>query len=175
MNFPHFLLLPDRSTGSSHAEFPRCEDRILLQAEAVPCLTTTMPTALEVDKKDALSRDRLDVPLDKNAYLGKTGASADASSEAFSPELLRLYYSRLFPYEQVKPLTSWAFARARAFRFPPASCSLSTYRFISRGLSKSGLVRSTLFFMKYSTFSSPLSIDTIASVALLLHTSPLLD
>lgn len=130
-----------------------------------------MPAAMEVDKQNTLSRDRLDVPLDKNAYLGKTGGSADASGEAFSPELLRLYYSRLFPYEQVKPLTSWAFAYARAFCWPSAFCSVHRSRVASsRGLSKSGLVRRKLFFMRYCTFSPPLPIDTIAaSLALLLH------
>lgn len=38
------------------------------------------------------------------------GVSADDNREAFSPELLRLYYARLFPYEQVRARRSAGFA-----------------------------------------------------------------
>lgn len=56
-----------------------------------------MPSAaspMEVDKENAANAAK--TPTAK----GK-GVSADDNREAFSPELLRLYYARLFPYEQV--------------------------------------------------------------------------
>lgn len=40
----------------------------------------------------------------KAAPSRKKGVSADDNREAFSPELLRIYYARLFPYEQVRLL-----------------------------------------------------------------------
>ena len=54
-----------------------------------------MPAAMEVEKENA-----------ETAAVGKPtprtkGVSADDNREAFSPDLLRLYYARLFPYEQV--------------------------------------------------------------------------
>lgn len=58
-----------------------------------------MPAAMEVDKENiessGLTESKGMVPSRSK------GKSADDNREAFSPELLRLYYARLFPYEQV--------------------------------------------------------------------------
>lgn len=53
-----------------------------------------MPAAMEVEKENVETAA-------KPAPRAK-GVSADDSREAFSPDLLRLYYARLFPYEQVR-------------------------------------------------------------------------
>lgn len=58
-----------------------------------------MSGAMEVDKEnfetDAAGAGSKAVPSKAK------GISADDNREAFSPELLRLYYARLFPYSQV--------------------------------------------------------------------------
>eukprot|EP00903_Cladosiphon_okamuranus_P005723 g5681.t1 len=54
-----------------------------------------MPTAMEVEKENVET-----APASKPMPRTK-GVSADDNREAFSPDLLRLYYARLFPYEQM--------------------------------------------------------------------------
>lgn len=57
-----------------------------------------MPAAMEVEiEKENVEEDT----AGKNAAPSSQGVSADDSREAFSPDLLRIYYARLFPYEQV--------------------------------------------------------------------------
>lgn len=58
-----------------------------------------MPAAMEIDRDDGEGQDAS--PGVNGKVLRKKGASADDNREAFSPELLRLYYARLFPYDQV--------------------------------------------------------------------------
>lgn len=60
-----------------------------------------MPAAMEVDKENVESGASADGKAAVAAPVRTKGASADDNREAFSPELLRLYYSRLFPYDQV--------------------------------------------------------------------------
>ena len=61
-----------------------------------------MSAAMEVEKENveggASSVDS------KAALTTKKGVSADDNRESISPELLRIYYARLFPYEQVRRL-----------------------------------------------------------------------
>lgn len=54
-----------------------------------------MSAAMEVEKENVDA-----------APTRKKGVSADDNRESFSPELLRIYYARLFPYEQVRLLVS---------------------------------------------------------------------
>lgn len=58
-----------------------------------------MPAAMEIEKENGTSQDTSSGVNGK--VLRKKGASADDNREAFSPELLRLYYAKLFPYDQV--------------------------------------------------------------------------
>lgn len=61
-----------------------------------------MSAAMEVEKENVeASASSVD---SKAAATRKKGSSADDNREAFSPELLRIYYARLFPYEQVRQL-----------------------------------------------------------------------
>lgn len=58
-----------------------------------------MPAAMELEKESVTEKD--ESPSVDGKVARKKGASADDNREAFSPELLRLYYARLFPYDQV--------------------------------------------------------------------------
>lgn len=63
-----------------------------------------MPAAMEVDKDNVTGQDAS--PGIDGKVLRKKGESADDNREAFSPELLKLYYARLFPYDQVLVFSS---------------------------------------------------------------------
>lgn len=60
-----------------------------------------MSAAMEIDKENAEYCTSTGSGSPPASNMQK-GVSADDNREAFSPELLRLYYSRLFPYEQVR-------------------------------------------------------------------------
>lgn len=64
-----------------------------------------MPADMEVDKENTRSggadMENKGTVAPAGAPARKKGESADDNREAFSPELLRFYYARLFPYEQV--------------------------------------------------------------------------
>eukprot|EP00904_Undaria_pinnatifida_P010684 jgi/Undpi1/6746/HiC_scaffold_20.g09225.m1 len=60
-----------------------------------------MPTAMEVEKENVeAGASSVESNLAPEPAR-KKGMSADDNREAFSPELLRIYYARLFPYEQM--------------------------------------------------------------------------
>lgn len=60
-----------------------------------------MPTAaMEVDKENQEMVAGAS-GVESKAPVRSKGVSADDDREAFSPDLLRIYYARLFPYEQV--------------------------------------------------------------------------
>lgn len=62
----------------------------------------TMSAAMEVEKDNVeAGASSVDSKV-AAAPARKKGVSADDNREAFSPELLRIYYARLFPYEQVR-------------------------------------------------------------------------
>lgn len=65
-----------------------------------------MPTAMEVEKENVeAGASSVESNLAPEPAR-KKGVSADDNREAFSPELLRIYYARLFPYEQVRSTCS---------------------------------------------------------------------
>ncbi|CAM9768940.1 unnamed protein product [Pylaiella littoralis] len=59
-----------------------------------------MPSSMEVDKENVGSAGASGAES-KAAPVRSKGVSADDNREAFSPDLLRIYYARLFPYEQM--------------------------------------------------------------------------
>lgn len=59
-----------------------------------------MPASMEVDKENVESAGASSAES-KAPPVRSKGVSADDNREAFSPDLLRIYYARLFPYEQV--------------------------------------------------------------------------
>lgn len=56
---------------------------------------------MDVDKENVGSAGDSVVEGKTAAAVRSKGVSADDNREAFSPDLLRIYYARLFPYEQV--------------------------------------------------------------------------
>lgn len=65
---------------------------------------------MEVEKENVASAEPSIVEGKAAAAVRSKGVSADDNREAFSPDLLRIYYARLFPYEQVGVMVC---ARAR--------------------------------------------------------------
>lgn len=57
--------------------------------------------AMEVDQENAAISNSSTPPTPGSSSKTGKGISADDNREAFSTDLLRLYYAKLFPYEQV--------------------------------------------------------------------------
>lgn len=58
-------------------------------------------STMDVDQEPA-ANNLTSTPPNATTENKAKGVSADDNREAFSPELLRIYYDRLFPYEQVR-------------------------------------------------------------------------
>lgn len=137
-------------------------------------------TSMEVDKENLESADVGSV--ESKAPMRSKGVSADDNREAFSPDLLRIYYARLFPYEQVMPLVrmGWVLAAMSARCNLCGICGFSWHSFCWCCCSDRGISRFLVRLLCYLDLSNLSQIQIseqrfLKSRAFWCHAPPTLD